>query len=277
MIVGGLGSPTDNSDEGFFRAALGDIADDARFRTIRFGVHEGSYRTSGDVSRNGEELRSVIADASEECGAVHVLAYSMGGVVADRALSKTVTGIATYVALASPHNGANAARAIRPALEADVLFATGASLAARLTGAHDPTSDAVRDLARTRAPLPVRAEAAVRLHVVTDPIVLRRDVLDRRVDVREYMPASAAELEGHGRIVDHPLAQEVVRTTIATHRAPSEGRSVDELNEAELASIAIDRVLGTVEEGARVALLTAALASRSTPLGTVVNALPLPR
>ncbi len=276
VIVGGLGSATDNTDEGFFRAVLGEIADDVRFRMIRFGVDEGSYRTTGDLSRNGEELRSVIGHASDECEAVHVLAHSMGGVVADRALSKGVAashGIATYVALASPHNGANGARAIRPAIEADALFAAGARLAAGATGMHDPTSEAVRDLARTRAPLPVRAEAAVRLRVVTDAIVIRRDVFDRRVDVREYMPRSMAELEGHEQIVHHPLAQQVVRGTIATRRALAEARSAEEVREAELASVAIDGVLATVEEGARHGLLTAALASRSTPLGTVANAL----
>lgn len=273
VIVGGLGSPTDNSDEGFFGAALGDVADDERFRTIRFGVDQGSYDTTGDISRSGEELRSVLDGASDECGSVHLLAHSMGGVVADRALSKSTRGIATYVALSSPHNGANAARAIRPAIEADALFAAGARLAAVAAGAHDPTAEAVRDLARARAPRPARAEAAVRLRIVTDALVLRRDNHDRRVDFREYLPVSLEQSEGHGEIVHHPVAQGVVRDTITRHRAPDDARPPEEIRAATLASLAIDEILATVEEGLRTVLLAVALASPSTPLGTVVSAM----
>lgn len=271
VVVGGLGSPTDGSDADFFDAVLGDLAHEPRFRMIRFGVDDGTYRTTGDLSRNGEELRSAIGRASDECEAVHVLAHSLGGVVADRALSKAARGVATYVALASPHNGANIARTIRPALEADELLAAAARLAARASGAHDPMSEAIRDLARTRAPRPVRAEAAIRLRLVTDAVVLRRDSIDRRVDVREYMPAG--EIEGHAAIVRHPLAQDVVRGTIAARRAPEEVRSPDEVTTAALASVAIDDVLGAVEESARIGLLASALTLRSAPFATVANAL----
>lgn len=275
VLVGGLGSPTDHDDR-FFAPVLGELDADARFRQYRFGVDgAGSFDTSGAISRNGEQLRSLIHRLSSECPAIHVLSHSMGGAVADRAFSMgdlANDGVVSYVALAAPHNGATGARAVRPAVEADTLFAAGLSATTRAVAIHDPTTDAVRDLSRLRAPRPVRDIEAVRLRLVTDEFVLRRDNADRRVDVRDYLPTSTWQLEGHGQVVHNETVQQVVRTTIATHRVPAEERSSAELREAGLASIAIDQALAGLEDRARIGLLAAALTTRST-LGPVSTAL----
>lgn len=262
VVVGGLGSPTDGSDAGFFREALGEVGDDPHFQLIRFGVDEGLYDTTGGISRSGAALRQVIRRNASACDAIHLLAHSMGGAVVDRALSKLEPadlGIATYIAMSSPHNGANGARAVRPALEASPTVAAAASAAADLVNFHDPTKDAVRDLARIAAPRPTRDVAAVRLRLVTDPIVLRRDNYDRRVDVREYPAESVDQVrDGHGGIVRNALAQQILRETIVTHRTPPDTRSPSEITAAADASERADRVIGGIEAVAGAALLGAA-------------------
>lgn len=274
VLVGGLGSPTDRDDR-FFAPVLGELDADPRFQQYRFGVDAGSFDTYRAISRNGEQLRSVIHHLSTECQAIHVLSHSMGGAVADRAFSMgdlANDGVVSYVALAAPHNGATGARAARPAVEADALFAAGLSATTRAVAIPDPTTDAVRDLSRLRAPRPVRDVEAVRLRLVTDEFVLRRDNADRRVDVRDYLPTTTWQLEGHGQVVHNETVQQVVRTTIATHRVPAEDRSSTALRDAELASIVIDQALAGLEDRARIGLLAAALTTRSI-LGPVSTAL----
>lgn len=226
VIVGGLGSPTDGSDADFFGAVLGDLVDSADHRSIRFGLDAGSYDTTGAISRSAEELRAVISRASDDCEAIHILAHSMGGVVVDRALSKgdpAAAGVATYVAMASPHNGATVARVVRAALDHDPLLAHTASAVADIFGLPDPGSDAIRDLARARAPARIPRVEHLRVRMVTDEVVLRGDNIDRRVDVREYAPAALDELLGHGGIVRSAPVQRIVRETIRSGRVPSQG------------------------------------------------------
>jgi hypothetical protein len=138
----------------------------------------------------------------------------MGGVVVDRALATldpAAYGISTYVALASPHNGATLARAVR-----------AVSAVSETLGVGDLTSDAVDDLATMRAPRRIPRVEHVRLRMRTDPLVLHRDNFDRRVDVREFDPASLGEIEGHVRIVHDRRVQDIVRGTIVSGRVPTE-------------------------------------------------------
>lgn len=212
VVVGGLGSPVDGSDAAYFGAALGDLANSVGHRLVRFGVDRGSYDTTGAISRSGAALGSVLRGLSVDCDAIHVLAHSMGGAVADRALSKLEPGslgIATYVAMASPHNGATLARVVR------AIAAVPESV-----GAGDLTSDALDDLASMRAPRRIPRLEHVRLRMTSDLFVLHRDNHDPRVDVRELDPASLGELEGHGGIVRDRRVQEIVRETIRSGRVP---------------------------------------------------------
>lgn len=212
VVVGGLGSPVDGSDAAYFTAALGDLANSVAHRLIRFGVDRGSYDTTGAISRSGAALGSVLRGLSADCDAIHVLAHSMGGAVADRALSKLdpgSLGISTYVALASPHNGATLARIVR-----------AVAAVAEATGTMDLTSDALDDLASMRAPRRIPRLEHVRLRLTSDLVVLHRDNHDPRVDVRELDPAARGELEGHGGIVRDRRVQEIVRETIRNGRVP---------------------------------------------------------
>ena len=216
VIVGGLGSPTDGSDAPFFTHVLGDLTNSIDHRLIRFGVDRGSYDTRGALSRSGAALRSVLRGIARDCDAIHLLAHSMGGVVVDRALSKVEPeryGISTYVALASPHNGATLARAV-----------SAVARAAEAVGLGDPAAEAVDDLARMQAPRRMPRVEHVRVRISTDPVVLYRDVFDRRADVRELDPASLTAIEGHGGIVRDHRVQELVRETIRRGRVPAERR-----------------------------------------------------
>lgn len=223
VIVGGLGSPTDTSDYDFFGTVLGDLRTNIDYRPVRFGVDAGDYDTTGAISRSGSALREVIRRISADCDAIHLLAHSMGGVVVDRALSKLepmAHGISTYVAMASPHNGATMARLLRAVVEHDPLTAAAVSTVANALDAPDPSWDAVHDLVTARAPLRIPRVEHVRLRMLTDEIVFARDNQDRRVDVREYPPASGAEILGHGGIVHNERVQSVVRETIRSGRVP---------------------------------------------------------
>lgn len=262
VIVGGLASPTDGTDAPFFTSVLGDIGADPHFRLVRFGVDGGAYDTTGAISRNAEELRSLIHGLGAECQATHVLAHSMGGAVADRALSKgdpAAEGVVTYVALASPHNGSLGARAVRVGVELDDTFAAAAHELASRTGLHDPTSDAVRDLAPRKRPRPPHDVATVRERMVTDLTVLRQDNVDRRYDVREYRVGSFAELEGHSGIVHNRHARQVVEHTIRTHGVPPEERSAREVKAASLGSRLVDRYWAGVVGAAGLALADVAV------------------
>ena len=227
LMVGGLASPTDGSDEIFFATVLGDLVWNVDRRHIRFGLDVGEYDTEGAISRSSAELGRAIRAISPGCASIHVLAHSMGGLVVDRALSKidpNAHGVATYVAMASPHNGATAARALRAAVALDPIVAD----AAAVLGAPDLRSDAVRDLAAARPPrrLP-RVDQHVRLRMTTDEIVYRADNFDRRVDVREFAPdpLSPREWLGHGGIVHNEDVQRIVRETIASGCVPPIGRN----------------------------------------------------
>jgi len=212
VVVGGLGSPVDGSDAAYFALALGDLANSVGHRLIRFGVDRGAYDTTGAISRSGAALGSVLLGLSPDCDAIHVLAHSMGGVVADRALSKLdpgSLGISTYVAMASPHNGATLARVVRAIAAVPVA-----------AGGVDLTAEAIDDLASMRAPRRIPRLEHVRLRMASDLLVLHRDNNDPRVDVRELDPASLDELEGHGAIVRDRRVQGIVRETIRSGRVP---------------------------------------------------------
>lgn len=279
VLVGGLGSKLEEIDP-FFAPVLGHLvaAGDGRpYRIVDFGVKNAAahpFAPYGAISLNASHLRGLVRELSAECSAIDVVAHSMGGAVADRAFSMGLSvddGVVTYLPLSSPHNGSFAARALRVGVDLDDTYASVVSALAQRTGLHDPTSDAVRDLARPpRAPRPPRGVATVRQRLVNDLFVLRRDNIDRRVDVREYLAGLGEIVDGHGGVVRNAHVQVVVEQTIRAHAVPPDERPVLEVKTASLASRAVERYWGGVVAAA--GLVLADVAVGSAVEGAVVDA-----
>ena len=227
VLVGGFGSATGDDT---FDELLRWADDDPRYTIVRFGRDLGErfpFDTTGPLDVSAEDLRGLVRAISPTCGATHVVSHSMGGAVADRAFALGFAPgdhVITYIALSGPHNGATLARALRPAIESDPLIAVEASAIARTIHVPDPTTVAAAGLARTRAPDVLPRVAHVRLRLANDLMVLRRDNMDRRVDVRELLP-TLGELEGHGGILHSARIADVIARAIAAHEILPDARS----------------------------------------------------
>lgn len=255
VLVGGFGST--NGDQ-TFDDLLRWTEGDALYQPIRSGydfTDTFTYDTTGPIDRTAADLTRLVRTLGHECGAIHIVTHSMGGAVADRAFSMGLSaadGVATYIALSGPHNGATLARALRPAIEADPLIAIETSVLARSIGQPDPTTPAAHDLASIEhAPREVRGVAQARVRYATDGMVLRRDTYDRRVDVREYMPASLAlsQLEGHGGVLHNEDVRRFVSATIATHAVAEDGRTPLERLTADAVSRKVDERVAAFYDG----------------------------
>lgn len=244
VLVGGFGSA--QGDDTFDRLLAWANAD-PRYRLWRFGRDRAdryAYDTTGAIDVSGEDLRSLVRSIRDECAATDIVTHSMGGAVADRAFSMgfvPADRVATYIALAGPHNGATLARALRPAIEADPIVAVETSLLAATLRQPDPVARAASDLARIRPPRPVRVPA-VRLRIATDPMVLRRDSADRRVDVREYVP-TLAQIEGHGGILRSERISVLLGGAIGARAIPADTRSGADRAAADVLSRKLDDLL----------------------------------
>lgn len=251
VAVGGFGS---TSGDRAFDALLGWTGDESLYQVFHFGHRDDrfEYDTTGPIDVSGEDLRSFVASLAPDCRAIHIVAHSMGGAVADRAFSKGLSAqdrVATYLALSSPHNGATLAQALRRPIERDPLLAIEISVLARTLGQPDPTTQAARDLADLVVSRPrreIRVPSA-RLRVATDGMVLRRDNIDRRADVREYFATDA--LEGHGGILHNDQVRRVLQTTVASHEIAVDNRSQLERGVADAVSRKLDADLSGVYAG----------------------------
>jgi hypothetical protein len=142
----------------------------------------------------------------------------MGGVVADRAFSMGLSaedGVATYVALSSPHNGATLARILTLAIDVDpagseALHEIAGALKALGIPLQDITDPAVHDLAEVVPPRPARGVRQVRDRVASDEVVLLPDHEDRRVTDHEVFPELHAP--DVGAIVDAASHLNIVGT-----------------------------------------------------------------
>src|SRR5262249_11880182 len=118
VAVGGLGSDNDDwmkPDKGdTFGALLAPLRRDPRFSIHRFGSSPehpdlDPYDTYGSIDANARPLRDFVRSLSSTCFAIHIVAHSMGGDVADRAFTlglSAADGIKTYLPISTPHNGA---------------------------------------------------------------------------------------------------------------------------------------------------------------------------
>ena len=234
VTVGGLASDNDDAarDHDTFGSLTAPFASDPRYEVHRFGSlgeHPEAfpYDTDGAISVNGHVLRDFVRDLSGRCSAIDIVTHSMGGVVADRAFSlglSAADGVATYLPIAAPHNGAMLARTARGLIELDASFAEATHLLATATSLPDLTSTAVRDLALTHAPLPLRDITTVRQRRADDAMVYLPDNWDRRVDVRDRLPDALTDGHG-GSLAD----REIVATSaqvIRSHAVPPDDRSL---------------------------------------------------
>lgn len=240
--VGGLGSTAEETRRAF--EGLVDELDGVRVETLE-------YDTLGKIAVAAEVLRDHVRGLSGSCAAIHIVAHSMGGVVADRAFSKGLSGadrVATYVPLASPHNGATAARELCGIGDVDPGYTELLRQVAALLGQADPTAPAICDLARVKPPRAPRGVSTARLRLVTDPLVLRRDHVAPYRDVRELLPAEPAELEGHGGILRNAEARAVVRGSIEERSVPIDERGPEHRLVAAVVSVEADRAVAVTHE-----------------------------
>ena len=199
VAVGGLGS--DNSDKTFDELLRG-FKDDPIYRIHRFGAEQAErfpYDTYGSIDESGRTLLGFVRSLSGQCRAIHIVAHSMGGDVADRAFSlglSSADGVVTYLPIATPHNGALLADILIAADDVsdegnEALRAIARTLRrAPIVGSavHDVTSEAVRELADRTPPRPPRGVVELRQRLANDEIALLPDNWDWRFESRDRLP-----------------------------------------------------------------------------------------
>ena len=223
VLVGGYQSCA-CPDDGTFEALQRRLASDPRFDVVRFGADPRyPYDTFGQIDPNATHLRDEIRSLSPGYDGVHIVTHSMGGVVADRAFGLGLSrddGVVTYVSLAAPHSGSDAARAMTV-----TRALTGGAGAAFREGLlflqMESDSAAVRDLARARPVPPPVGVTRLDLRESMDVLVTERDARDPGVTSRILTRG----IEGHGDILKDPDALDQTMRTIETRRVPPDDRS----------------------------------------------------
>jgi len=224
LFVGGYGS---KADDGAFDELKTRFPSD-RYEIRRLGDDpQFPYDTYGGVDANARVLTDQIRHISADYSGVDIVSHSMGGVVVDRAIAGGLSsddGVVTYVAIASPHSGADFARApafvlpmISPVKE--IVRAGGVAVA------RDPQSTAINDLATARPIPPPRGIVRVDASLATDGFVNEFDARDPGVPQRLFLPASPRELiDGHGGSLVNREIGDLVVETIRTHEVPPDRR-----------------------------------------------------
>ena len=224
LFVGGYGS---RGDDGAFdelaarfppdRYVVRRLGDDPRF----------PYDTYGGIDANAKVLTDQIRNIAKDYSAVNIVSHSMGGAVTDRAFRNGLSaadGVRTFVAIGGPHSGADFARA--PAFLLPVIGPIeGIVRAVGLALAHDPSSDAIRDLAVARPIRPPARVVRVDASLATDGLVNEYDAQDPGVPQRVFLPATPRELiDGHGGSLVNRQIGDLVVETIRTHAVPPDRR-----------------------------------------------------
>lgn len=227
LLVSGINS---HPQDAVFDALAARFFDDPRFEVHRFGADpEHPYDALGALDDNARSLSDEIRELGRTHPAVHIVAHSMGGAVVDRALANGLSardGVATYIALASPHSGSATLAATAPvlALAGDSSLEVRALFAAKL----DVGSDAAHDLAHAKPAAPPANVTRLDLRMSTDWTVTDHDATDPGVDSRVLTPVDLEGLvDGHGAITHDARALDLVTTTIATRSAPPDTRGTD--------------------------------------------------
>lgn len=227
IVVSGINSyPQDPT----FDALIAKLWGDPRYEIHRFGADPAyPYDTLGDLDVNARNLRDEVRALGATHPAVHIVTHSMGGAVADRAFSSGLAasdGVATYVALASPHNGSSTLAASTGVLAAagDTALEVRAVFSPKL----DPGSDAARGLAHTRPVPPPAGVVRLDVRMSTDWTVTARDAKDPGVESRTLAPSDlGGYVDGHGSITRDPQALGLITSTIEKRAIPADPRSRD--------------------------------------------------
>lgn len=245
VTVGGLGS---SNDDGTFTDLLATFRDDPRYVIHRFGSSGEDparypYDTYGSIDASGRALRDYVRSISGQCHRIHIVSHSMGGDVADRAFSLGLSGadgVVTYEPISGPHNGAMIARYVAKFIDSDEPFADAASEIAQALHVHDPTTPAVRDLARIKPPRPPRDVAELRQRLADDGFVYLPDNWDRRFEIRDWLPdADLVQLEGHGGSLRNAEIRATTVSMIRTGVVPPDTRSEAHKTLAFIMSVAL--------------------------------------
>ena len=227
ILVSGINSfPQDPT----FDAVIAKLWDDPRYEIYRFGADPTfPYDALGDLDVNARSLRDEVRTIGATHPAVHVIAHSMGGAVADRAFAAGLSardGVATYIALAAPHNGS----ATLAASESVLALAGDRSLEVRaaFSSKLDPGSDAAKGLARTRPLPPPAGVTRLDLRMSTDWTVTAQDAKDPGVQSRILIPSDLRDVaDGHGGITRDPEALRLITSTIEARAVPVDTRGVE--------------------------------------------------
>jgi hypothetical protein len=224
VLVSGINSfPQDPTFDPLISALFGD----PRYDIYRFGGDPAyPYDTLGDLDVNARSLRDEVRALGATHPAVHIVAHSMGGAVADRAFSSGLSakdGVATYVALASPHSGSSSLAA--STLLLDSLGDRALEVRAVLSPTVDPGSDAARGLARARPVSPPAGVVRLDLRMSTDWGVTARDASDPGVESRTLVPSDLrGYVDGHGAVTRDAEALRLVKATIDARAIPADTR-----------------------------------------------------
>ncbi|HTJ59712.1 MAG TPA: hypothetical protein VL333_00820 [Candidatus Saccharimonadales bacterium] len=237
IIVSGVNS---SAQDPTFDALQAKLFDDPGYEVHRFGADPTyPYDTLGSLDQAAADLTREIRDLSLTHPAVHIVAHSMGGDVVDRALANGLSardGVATYIALSSPHSGSASLAAAEPVLEQ--AGDTGLELRALLSTKLDVGSAAAHDLAHAKPAPSVAGITRLDLRIATDLAVTSRDAADPGIETRTLVPADLGGfLDGHGAITSDPRALDLIMTTIATRTVPPDRRSAPEKQLAGLVSL----------------------------------------
>jgi hypothetical protein len=222
VLVGGYQSCT-CPDDGTFDALKKRLDAAGTFDVVRFGANpQFPYDTYGAIAPSARNLRDQIRTLAPQYRGVHIVTHSMGGVVADQAFAQGLSasdGVATYVSLAGPHNGSDAAR-----LMAITRGITGGNpLRESLLWFHmESESEAARDLGRARPIGPQKGVVRLDLRESTDVLVTGHDAYDPGVTSRVLN----GPVEGHGGILTDRRALDQTLQTITQRRIPPDDRSL---------------------------------------------------
>lgn len=236
LLVSGINSyPQDPT----YDRLIAELYDDPRYELFRFGADPAHpYDTLGRIDDNARSLADEVRALGATHPAVHIVAHSMGGAVADRAFADGLSsrdGVATYVALASPHNGSPTLAAANGLF--DVVGDYALEPRALFSSKLDPGSPAARDLSRTRPVASPSGVTRLDIRMATDWTVTARDARDPGVTSRTLVPSDAAGyFDGHGSVTRDPQAISLVTATIAGRAIPRDARGESVARTADLLS-----------------------------------------
>ena len=227
VLVSGINSsPQDPT----FDPLIGKLFGDPRYEVYRFGADPAyPYDALGDLDVNARNLRDEVRAIAATHPAVHLVAHSMGGAVADRAFASGLSandGVATYVALAAPHNGSPTLAVARGVL--GVAGDSALEVRAMFSPKLDPGSDAASGLAQMRPVPPPAGVVRLDLRMSTDWTVTARDARDPGVESLTIPPSDLGSvIDGHGGVTRDPEALRLITSTIEHRAVPADHRSAE--------------------------------------------------